>query len=97
MFCYHSHNSSSDEYQIDRNISYWFKNNITTISLLLGRAQDSQGDAVVKNPAANTGDAGDMISIPGLGRYPRGGNGNPLQYSCLENPMDRDAWWAIFP
>ena len=49
------------------------------------------GGSVVKNPSANTGDAG---SIPGWGRSPGGGNGNPLQYSCLENPMDRGAWWA---
>ena len=46
---------------------------------------------MVKNPPANTGD-GD--SIPGSGRSPGGGNGNPLQYSCLENPMDGGAWWA---
>ena len=39
-------------------------------------------------------DAGDLGSIPGLGRSPGGGHGNPLQYSCLENPMDRGAWWA---
>ena len=39
--------------------------------------------------------AGDLGSIPGSGRSPREGNGNPLQYSCLENPMDREAWWAI--
>ena len=38
--------------------------------------------------------AGDSNSIPGLGRSPGGGNGNPLQYSCLENSMDRGAWWA---
>jgi len=38
--------------------------------------------------------AGDLGLIPGLGRSPGGGNGNPLQYSCLENPMDRGAWWA---
>ena len=37
---------------------------------------------------------GDLGSIPGLGRYPGGGRGNPLEYSCLENPMDREAWWA---
>ena len=37
---------------------------------------------------------GDLGSIPGSGRSPGGGNGNPLQYSCLENPMDRGAWWA---
>ena len=45
-----------------------------------------------KNPPANAGDAG---SIPGLGRSPGEGNGNPLQYSCLGNPMDTGAWWAI--
>ena len=38
--------------------------------------------------------AGDLGSIPGLGRFPGEGNGNPLQYSCLENPMDGGAWWA---
>ena len=47
----------------------------------------------VKNPPA---DAGDWGSIPGLGRFPGGGHGNPLEYSCLENPMDRGAWWATF-
>ena len=51
----------------------------------------SQVVVVVKNPPASAGDTG---SIPGLGRYPGGGHGNPLQYSCLENPMDRRAWWA---
>ena len=50
------------------------------------------GGSVVKNPPANAGDAGDSGSIPGLGRYPGGGNGNPLQYTCLENLMDRGAW-----
>ena len=43
---------------------------------------------MVKNPPANAGDTRDMGSIPGLGRAPREGNGNPLQYSCLENPME---------
>ena len=52
------------------------------------------GDAVVKNPPANVGDMRDMSLIPGLGRSPGEGNGNLLQYSCLENPMDRGAWWA---
>ena len=41
-----------------------------------------------------TGDSEDVGSIPRLGRSPGGGNDNPLQYSCLENPMDRGAWWA---
>ena len=43
----------------------------------------------------STCNAGDLGSIPGLGRSPGGGHGNPLQYSCLENPMDRAAWWAL--
>ena len=46
---------------------------------------------VKKNPPANTGDIRDVGSIPGLGRSPGGGHGNPLQYSCLENPVDRGA------
>ena len=52
------------------------------------------GGAVVKNPAANAGDARDLGSVPGSGRSPEGGNGNPLQYSCLENFVDRGAWRA---
>ena len=48
----------------------------------------------VKNPSANTGDTGDVGSIPGSGRSPGGGSGNPLQYSCLEDPMDRGTWRA---
>ena len=50
---------------------------------------------VVKNQPANTGDARDMGLTPGLGRYPGGGNGNPFQYSCLENSMGRGDWKAI--
>ena len=50
---------------------------------------------VVKNLPANAGDVGDVGLIPGSGRSPGGGDGNPLQYSCLENPMDREVWWAI--
>ena len=49
------------------------------------------GGSAVKNLPVNAGDAG---SIPGMGRFPGGGNSNPLQYSCLESPMDRGAWWA---
>ena len=50
---------------------------------------------MVKNPPGKAGDIRDMHSISGSGRSPGGGNGSPLQYSCLENPMDRGAWWAI--
>ena len=49
---------------------------------------------MVKNPPASAGDVRDAASIPGLGRSPGDGNGNPLQYPGLENPMDREAWWA---
>ena len=49
------------------------------------------GGSVVKNPPANTGETG---SVPGLGRSLGEGNGNPLQYACLGNPMDKGAWWA---
>ena len=59
----------------------------------------SQVALVVKNPLANAGDTGDAGLIPGWGRSPGGGHGNPclriLQYFCLENPMDRGAWQAI--
>ena len=51
--------------------------------------------SVVKTLPANVGDVGDAGSIPELGRSPGGGNGNLLQYSCQDNPMDRGAWWAI--
>ena len=47
---------------------------------------------MVKNPPANAGDIKDVGSIPGLGRFPEGGHGNPLQYPSLENPVDRGAW-----
>ena len=49
---------------------------------------------VVKNPPVNAGDVRDLSSTPGLGRSSGGGHGNLLQYSCLENPMDRGAWQA---
>ena len=50
-----------------------------------------------KDPICNAGDTGDAGLIPGSGRSAGGGNGNPLQYSCLENPMDRGAWRATVP
>ena len=51
-------------------------------------------DPTFMNPPASAGDGRDMGSIPGLGRSLGEGNGNPLQYSCLDNPMDGGAWWA---
>ena len=53
------------------------------------------GVSVVKKLPTNAGDAKDSGLIPGSGRSPGEGNGNPPQYSCLGNPMDRRAWWAI--
>ena len=52
------------------------------------------GGSVIKNPLSNAGDSGHMGSKPGLERFPGEGNGNPPQYFCLGNPMDRRAWWA---
>ena len=60
---------------------------LTAIKTFLGFPGGSEG----KVSACNAGDTG---LIPGLGRSPGEGNGNPLQYSCLKNPMDREAWWA---
>ena len=53
------------------------------------------GGSVSKESTCNAGDAGDMDSIPGLEILLGGGHGYPLQYSCLENPMDRGTWWAM--
>ena len=57
----------------------------------------SQVVLVVKNPPARAGDRRDAGLIPGWGKSPGGGHGNPFQYSCLENPMDRGACWATSP
>ena len=54
-----------------------------------------QGGSVVKNPLANAGDTGDTGSISRLGRFPGKENDNPLQYSCLENAMNRGVWYAV--
>ena len=62
------------------------------MDVLLGWA--SQVALVVKNLPASAGDVTDVSSIPGSGRSSEGGQGNPFQYSCLENFMDRGGWWA---
>ena len=66
----------------------------TAIRNLVEHQRASQVVLVVKNPPANAGGKGDTSSIPGLGRSPRGGNGNPFRYPCLENSMARGAWRA---
>ena len=65
------------------------------ILLLLCLDRASQVVLVVKNLPANAGEIKDLGLIPGSGKIPGGGHGNPLQYSCLENPMDRGAWQAM--
>ena len=65
-----------------------------TIDMSLSKLWDFPVGTVVKNLPTNEGDLGDSSSIPGSRRSSGVGNGNPLQYSCLENPMDRGVWWA---
>ena len=67
---------------------------MTHLMIMKMKIQASQVALVVKNPPANAGDIGDMGLIPGLGKSPGVGNGNSLQHSCMENPMDRGAWWT---
>ena len=67
------------------------KNHLNNAVLSTGLLSGS----VVKNPPANAGNTGDVVLIPGSGRFPGGGNGNPPQYPCLENPTDRGDWWAV--
>ena len=64
------------------------------VSAIVIYTRASQVVLVAKNPAANAGDVRHSGLIPESGRCPGGGNGNPLQYSCLESPKDRGAWWA---
>ena len=66
----------------------------STLNFLLSIVMGFPGGQVVKNPPASAGGTRDIGLIPGSGRSPREGNSNPLQYSCLENPMDRGAWQA---
>ena len=66
-----------------------------TIILRILQWENMHVEILVKNLAANVGDLRDAGSVPGLGRSYGGGHGNPLQYSYLENPMDRRAWWAM--
>ena len=73
-------------------LDYKWKTSGRQFGFMDNKPKASQVALVVKNPPANAGDKRDVNSIPGLGRSPEGGHGNPLQFSCLENPMDRGAW-----
>ena len=75
-------------------VLYLFARVIFMIGLTTHKMAALQVVLVVKNPLANAGDVRDSGLIPGSGRSPGEGNGNPLQYYCLENPMDRGAWRA---
>ena len=87
------------EKESDMNLNHTFKTLIPFIKILQPEHwnQASQGALVVKNLPANAGAMRDTGSIPGSGRSPGGGHGSPLQYSSLEHPMDRGAWWAYSP
>ena len=73
---------------VPRRAPWWWKGTFKTSFLY---PEQAPGGSARKNPPATHETMG---SIPRMGRSPRGGHGNPLQYSCLENPMDRGAWWA---
>ena len=64
------------------------------LSINIFKIRTFQVALVVKKPPANAGDIRDLVLIPGWGRSPGGGHGNPLQYSCLRNQMNRGAWWT---
>ena len=87
------------ESKIEQNLGLWSQTLwVWTPSLhdncVISILRASQMVLVVKNPSANAGNAGYADLLPGWGRFPGGGNGSPLQYSCLENSMDRGAWEA---
>ena len=89
-------NSHYDKLHKDNTLSlkllgWWEREERNTLCRKTSTDWGFPGGSVVKNPPANAGDAG---LIPGSGRSPGEGNGNPLQYSCLRNPMNRGAWWA---
>ena len=76
----------------------WVLNSIAKCPFTRKKEKEREGKGTRwlsgKESTWNIGDEGDVSSIPGLRRSPEGGNGNPLHYSCLENPMDRGAWWT---
>ena len=90
-----------DPFPWKRVLCYWLTpipaDALVSIHRVSRYAGASQVALVVKNTPANAGDVRDTGSIPGLGRSPEVGHGNPPQGSCLENPMDRGAWWTIIP
>ena len=92
-FICHRHVSATSDFGIPCVKIPLFKM-VSFYSLIFQKSYSNQVALVVKNPPANAGDGSDASLIPGLGRSPAVGNGNPLQCSCLGNAMDRGAWWA---
>ena len=89
LFCVLPHSVSQCLDLADLVSEWWLASSVHS------QSRASQLAIMVKNPPANPEDIlGDMGLIPGSGRFSRGDNGNPLQYSCLKNPMDRGTWWA---
>ena len=82
-------------FRLHRVRHYWSNLHTHTLRFQLGLKFSHHLDQLVKNLPANAGDIKDSGSIPGLGRSTGEGHGNPLQYSCLGNPMDREVWRAI--
>ena len=79
-------------------LNYTFFHKCPEIQESKGRKEEkanTQVALVVKNPPASSGDVRHTGSVPGSGRYSGGGHGNPLQYSCLKNPLVGGAWWAV--
>ena len=90
-------NSSKTVEQIHQNANSSVLNKFNKIYSYLKLITAFQVTLVVKNLPSSSGDIRDTDSITGSGRFPEGGNGNPLDYSCLENPMDRGVWWGYGP
>ena len=88
------HTKTSKNYQKPEFVLSCFKNESHLHYIQVKYSFASQVALLVKNLPASAGDIRGVGSIPGWGRAPRGGHGSPLRYSCLENPMDRGAWWA---
>ena len=91
IILYHGHLPSLWLLTVDSNLNIWWSLALLSFSFLFLFPYSLAGGLLVKNPPANAGDRG---SMPGSGRSPGGRNSYPLQSSCLENPMDRGAWWA---
>ena len=94
LVCFYSGTGLVHEAYSGKGYSEAAKLTFCSLSCVTRNRWTSQVASVVKNPPADAGDVRDTGLILGAGRSPRGGHGNPLQYSCLENPTDRGAWRA---